>query len=331
MFGKMLKYKGIGCVILECGASGLTVGGGITQETKKVWEEGRENITTLTNHNSCAGPISHYYYIKILIYLHNICLSSRFENVQYINKTNCKSNICLFGDERGDGSKRATASLSSTQQAARKWRAIRAGRTCCHKLGALPAGGGGGADMLAAVFHHCLVFNPPKSVSLWPHTCASSYQGLWWSNSLSASVALLQSRRALSVFISIPILPCSDLETTNKTYKNEKTVFCSSYACYFCWPLVCASLVTMACLDEYMRAYRGEYKGVFSVLDHCSSWKKRKYSWVQMQFHHISTEPVCPLTQSQGEQDQVLSLLRNTKQVVINPVSCKIKQKLAPK
>lgn len=50
-----------------------------------------------------------------------------------------------------------------------------------------------------------------------------------------------------------------------------------------------------------------------------------------MQFHHISTEPVCPLTQSQGEQDQVLSLLSNTKQVGINPVSCKIKQKLAPK
>lgn len=112
MFGKMLKYKGIGCVILECGASGLTVGGEITQEAKKVCDEGRENITTLTNHNSCAGPISHHYNFKILIYLHNICLLSRFENIQYIKKTNCTSNICLFGDERGDGSKRATASLS---------------------------------------------------------------------------------------------------------------------------------------------------------------------------------------------------------------------------
>lgn len=34
------------------------------------------------------------------------------------------------------------------------------------------------------------MFNPSKSVSLWPHTCASSYRGLCRSNSLSAGVAL---------------------------------------------------------------------------------------------------------------------------------------------
>lgn len=214
MFGKMLKYKGIGCVILECGASGLTVGGEITQEAKKVCDEGRENITTLTNHNSCAGPISHHYNFKILIYLHNICLLSRFENVQYIKKTNCTSNICLFGDERGDGSKRATASLSfptarHSKLPESEGQYEQAGRAATSwELFLLVVVGG--ADMLAAIFHHRLVFNPPKSVSLWPHTCASSYQGLWRWNSLSASVALLQGRGALSVFISIPIPPCSD-------------------------------------------------------------------------------------------------------------------------
>ncbi len=55
-------------------------------------------------------------------------------------------------------------------------------------------------DMLAAIFHHRLVLNPSKSVSLWQHTCASSYQGLWQSNFSSASVALLQSRRVFLPF-----------------------------------------------------------------------------------------------------------------------------------
>lgn len=45
-------------------------------------------------------------------------------------------------------------------------------------------------DMLAAILQHHLVLNPSKSVSLWQHTCATSYQGLWQSNSLAASVAL---------------------------------------------------------------------------------------------------------------------------------------------
>lgn len=54
-------------------------------------------------------------------------------------------------------------------------------------------------DMLAAIFHHHLVLNPSKSVSLWQHTCATSYRGVWQSSSSSASVALLQGRRARSV------------------------------------------------------------------------------------------------------------------------------------
>lgn len=47
MFGKMLKYKG---VILECGASGLTVGelGSHRKQRECVRKEDGENITTLT-------------------------------------------------------------------------------------------------------------------------------------------------------------------------------------------------------------------------------------------------------------------------------------------
>lgn len=56
-------------------------------------------------------------------------------------------------------------------------------------------------------FHHHLVLNPSKSVSLWRHTCATSYQGLWQSISFSANVALLQSRSALlSTFYSNPAI-----------------------------------------------------------------------------------------------------------------------------
>lgn len=74
-------------------------------------------------------------------------------------------------------------------------------------------------DLLAAIFHHHLVLNLSKSPSLWQHTCASSYQGLWQRDSSSASVALLQS--------------CSDLETTNKSNKYEKQYCHPSTSLFF--------------------------------------------------------------------------------------------------
>lgn len=50
-------------------------------------------------------------------------------------------------------------------------------------------------DMLAAIFHHRLVFNPSKSASLWPHTCASSCQGmLFQSVSFYSNPGLLRFR-----------------------------------------------------------------------------------------------------------------------------------------
>lgn len=77
----------------------------------------------------------------------------------------------------------------------------------------------------------------------------------------------------------------------------------------------------MARLDEYMTAYRGEYKGGFQCVGPLPALEKKKIFLSINAVPHISTEPVCPLTQSQGEQDQVFSLLSNTKQVGINPVS----------
>ncbi len=104
-------------------------------------------------------------------------------------------------------------------------------------------------DSLPAIFHHHLVLNPSKSVSLWQHMCASSYRGLWQANSLSASVALLQRGRAPSLCISFPMLICSDSETANNTDKTEKQ-HCWFNASYLCGPLVWPSLVTMSCFDE---------------------------------------------------------------------------------
>lgn len=66
-------------------------------------------------------------------------------------------------------------------------------------------------DMLAAIFHYHLVLNPSKSVSLWQHTCATSYQRLWQRNSLLASVALMQRETAFVLLLSIHIVVCSDL------------------------------------------------------------------------------------------------------------------------
>lgn len=43
MFGKMQKYEVRARLILERGASGLTVGAVITQEAKKLCEEGGQN------------------------------------------------------------------------------------------------------------------------------------------------------------------------------------------------------------------------------------------------------------------------------------------------
>lgn len=54
-----------------------------------------------------------------------------------------------------------------------------------------------------------------------------------------------------SFCLSNPILGCSDLETTNKADKNEK-----QHLSVLCLLLVCKpspSLVTVACLDEYLR------------------------------------------------------------------------------
>lgn len=80
--------------------------------------------------------------------------------------------------------------------------------------------------MLAAIFHHHLVLNPSKSVSLWQHTCATSYQGLWQSNSLSANVALLQSRSALlPAFYSNPEKSEIYTANINMADKEEKQPF----------------------------------------------------------------------------------------------------------
>lgn len=75
---------------------------------------------------------------------------------------------------------------------------------CCNKPRALPAGRCVCVcvyDMLAAIYHHRVVFNPSRSVSLWPYTCASSYLGLCRSNSLSAAAALSAARATRSCFV----------------------------------------------------------------------------------------------------------------------------------
>lgn len=84
--------------------------------------------------------------------------------------------------------------------------------------------------MLAAIFHHHLVLNPSKSVSLWQHTCATSYQGLWQSNSLSANVALLQSRSALlPAFYSNPNI----YSKYKHGWQGRKAAFCCGQFFYF--------------------------------------------------------------------------------------------------
>lgn len=81
--------------------------------------------------------------------------------------------------------------------------------------------------MLAAIFHRHLVLNPSKSVSLWQHTCATSYQGLWQSNSLSANVALLQSRSALlPAFYSNPETIRNIYSKYKHGWQGRKAAFC---------------------------------------------------------------------------------------------------------
>lgn len=80
--------------------------------------------------------------------------------------------------------------------------------------------------MLAAIFHHHLVLNPSKSVSLWQHTCATSYQGLWQSNSLSANVALLQSRSTLlPAFYSNPEM-IRNISKYKHAWQGRKAALC---------------------------------------------------------------------------------------------------------
>lgn len=88
--------------------------------------------------------------------------------------------------------------------------------------------------MLAAIFHHHLVLNPSKSVSLWQHTCATSYQGLWQSNSLSANVALLQSRSALlPAFYSNPETIRNIYSKYKHGWQGRKAAFCCGQFFFF--------------------------------------------------------------------------------------------------
>lgn len=159
-------------MILECGASGLTVGVHITQDAKKVCGEGRQcgreripvigiQITTLTNCNSWL--ISHCDCFKIQIYLLNLWLWRQSEGRTSVRLT--VHQTCLHLEKSSRWTKARRRRLPENCAGQYK----QAGRSAAGwDLFLLVKG-----DMLAAIFHHHLVLNPSKSLSLWQHTRAA--------------------------------------------------------------------------------------------------------------------------------------------------------------